>query len=155
LPNDGKRRQQQRSNTERKQERRSPIEQLRLLLSRSEPRRLHSISEDHVLSILAMRRARDVIFGPGLFSDPGWDILLELYAAELGGRRLSLAEIARAIDTPQSTTARWIVELEKRGLVTTADDPANGLRVFAALSPDGRCRMKQLTDSWTCGFMSI
>jgi DNA-binding MarR family transcriptional regulator len=155
LPNDGKRRQQQGSKPQKKQDRRSPIEQLRLLLSRSEPRRLHSISEDHLLSILAMRRARDDILGPGLFSDPAWDILLELYASELGGRRPSLSEIARAIDTPESTTARWIVELERRGLVTTADDPANPLRVCATLSADGRSRMKQLTDSWTCGFMSI
>lgn len=58
------------------------------------------IREDHVLSILSGRRGREAAIGRELFSDPAWDILLELYAARLGQRRMFLRELARSIDTP-------------------------------------------------------
>ena len=66
-------------------------------------------------SIMEMRRRRSAVFGEGLFSDPAWDILLELFAAELDGRRLGLSDLAHI--APRSTLARWLTALEERGLV--------------------------------------
>ena len=37
-----------------------------------------TLTEDHIVSILGVRRARADILGQSLFSDPAWDILLEL-----------------------------------------------------------------------------
>ena len=66
-------------------------------------------------SIMEMRRRRSAVFGEGLFSDPAWDILLELFAAELDGRSLGLSDLAHI--APRSTLARWLTALEERGLV--------------------------------------
>lgn len=66
-------------------------------------------------SVMEMRRRRSAVFGEGLFSDPAWDILLELFAAEVGGRSIGLADLTHI--APRSTLARWLTVLEERGLV--------------------------------------
>jgi DNA-binding MarR family transcriptional regulator len=117
-------------------------------------RRRFELTEDHVLSILIARRGRDAVFGAHLFSDPSWDTLLELYAAKLGDRNVSLAELSRVINTPLSTTARWIAVLERRGLVATVEDRLRPSR-WVALTEDGAAKIKQLTDHWGEAFLSI
>lgn len=131
------------------------FEQLRALLSPKNRRRRFELSEDHILSILLARRGRDSVFGPHLFSDPSWDTLLELYAARLGDRNVSLAELSKVINTPLSTTGRWISLLENRGLVTSSQDPVRPSRQWLALTEDGASKIKQLTDQWGDAFLSI
>lgn len=79
------------------------------------------MTEDQVASILQIRRKRSEVFGQGLFSDPAWDILLELFEAELAGRKTSLSDLASI--APQSTLARWVAALEERQLVLCRRDP--------------------------------
>lgn len=134
---------------------RSPLQQLKSLLVRKKLRRPQKLTEDHVLSILFLRRARRTVFGEDLFSDPAWDILLELYAAKLGRRRLSLSELARAIETPPSTTGRWIAALEDRRLISSAIDPANPSRIEIKLTTEGASKMQHLADHWGSAFVSI
>lgn len=113
------------------------------------------LTADHIRSSLAIRRARNLVFGKELFSDPAWDVLLELYAAELECRSVTLSELALSREAPQSTTARWIVELEWRGLVTTADDLIDPLNLRLQLSGKATSAMKELTDHWRSAFRSI
>src|SRR5438067_13561168 len=44
-----------------------------------------------VQEILRSRRQREKIFGDELFGEPAWDILLELFSAELAQRKLSVS----------------------------------------------------------------
>jgi hypothetical protein len=74
-----------------------------------------NVTEDQIRSILEIRRGRSAIFGKGLFSDPAWDILLELLAARLGNRNITLVELDQV--APRSVLARWVADLEDRGLV--------------------------------------
>lgn len=74
-----------------------------------------NVTEDQIRSILKVRRGRSEIFGEGLFSDPAWDILLELLAARLGNRKMTLVELEQV--APRSVLARWVAELEERRLV--------------------------------------
>ena len=105
--------------------------------------------------MLLKRRARDEVIGKNLFSDPAYDILLELYAAKLGGRVVSLQDIARAIETPASTTGRWVAALEHRGLLNSVVDPSDATRVQVSLTPDGAARMDHLLNHWGNAFLSI
>lgn len=132
----------------------SAFAQLKGLLRRRRLRRPARITEDHILSILLARRGREAVLGSYLFSEPAWDILLELYAAELGARSMSVSDLARAIDTPESTTARWIDELEGRGLVEygKAEESA---RPPVFLSDHGAANMKSLIGHWGAAFLSI
>lgn len=131
--------------------RKNPFEQL---LIRKELRRPSSLTEDHILSVLLVRRARSDVLGDHLFSDPAWDILLELYAAKLGDRPMSLADIARAIETPQSTTKRWVAALEERGLVQSRVDLATNI-IWLSVTEEGADKVGRLADHWGSAFLSI
>ena len=132
-----------------------PLKQLRALLFRKRLRRPLNLSEDHILSVLLVRRARTAVLGPNLFSDPAWDILLELYAAKLGGRRMSVSDLVRATETPRSTAERWLAELENRGLITIRTNPDDRASGLVKLTSDGASRMEHLADHWGSAFVSI
>lgn len=133
----------------------NPLKHLTSLLFPSKLRPPLKLMEDHVLSILIARRARGAVLGNDLFSDPAWDILLELYAAKLGRRSMSLSELARATETPPSTTRRWIAALEERRLVSSAIDPAKPSRVQVELTTEGASKIEHLADHWGSAFVSI
>ena len=132
-----------------------PIDQLKALLQPRKALKSSETTEDHILSILALRRARTEIFGTTLFAEPAWDALLELYAASLGARRMSVADIAIAIHVPESTAARWVAALVDHGLV----EFHAGTEEFGAsrlgLTEKGASQIKQLADRWRSAFLSI
>lgn len=113
------------------------------------------LREDHIASVLLVRRARDAVLGKGLFSEPAWDILLELFAAKLGGRNMSLKELAVAIDAPSSTAARWLGALKDRGLIEQEIDPARPADHSICLTAEAETRMEHLTSRWASAFSSI
>jgi DNA-binding MarR family transcriptional regulator len=133
----------------------SAFEQLKSLLSPKTRHRRFEVTEDHILSILIARRGREAVFGPYLFSEPTWDALLELYAARLGKRRMSIADLSRVINIPRSTTVRWISALEDRGLVTSESDTKVPERTWIGLTDLGASKIKRLTDHWGAAFLSI
>jgi DNA-binding MarR family transcriptional regulator len=135
--------------------RKNPFDQLKKLLVRKKLRRRLSLTEDHILSVLLVRRARSAILGEQLFSDPAWDILLELYAARLGDREVSLEDVARSIDTPESTTKRWVKALEERGLVSSKRGSAEDDGVRISLTEQGADKIGDLADHWGTAFVSI
>jgi DNA-binding MarR family transcriptional regulator len=113
------------------------------------------MTEDHVVSILILRRAREEAFGSSLFAEPAWDVLLELYAAALGGRRMSLRDIAQAIKIPESSAARWVEALVDHGLVSSHADPDQLAVPWLTLTERGALQMQQLADRWRSAFLSI
>ena len=70
---------------------------------------------EQVTSLLRLRRAREDAFGHELFSDPAWDILLELFSARLRRRSVSLGSLNHV--APASVVVRWVSVLVERGLV--------------------------------------
>lgn len=134
---------------------RTAFEQLKLLLRRKRLRHPLELGEDHILSILMARRGREEIFGRNLFSDPAWDILLELYAAHLGERRMSVADLTRTIDSPASTVARWVHALAEHDLVTSERPEREFHRGGLALTEKAVTTMKRLAEHWASGFLSI
>lgn len=99
--------------------------------------RSRTVTERDVLAILKARRRRTRFFPDDLFADPAWDILLELYAAELGQRRIAISSVCLGAAVPATTALRWINALEKKGLVSRRNDPFDGRRVFIDLSETG------------------
>ena len=87
-----------------------------------------------VRAIIRARRTRDEFFVPGLFADPAWDMLLDLFAARLQGEPVSVSSLCIAAAVPQTTALRWIKVLTDHGLATRADDPQDGRRVFVQLT---------------------
>ena len=95
------------------------------------------ISYREVRSIVESRRARDHYFDRNLFGEPAWDMLLELYACELGQLRMTASQLCVAAAVPATTALRWIGNLDRAGLIQRTDDPLDRRRVFVSLTDNG------------------
>lgn len=107
------------------------------------PRQGHSSSPEEVLKLLIeIRRIRFRHFAASAFTDPGWDILLDLMSARLAKRPVSVSSACVAAGVPATTALRWIDQLSKAGLVQRLADPADRRRVLLELTEDGCRRME-------------
>ena len=88
------------------------------------------------------RRLRGGFFGDGLFEDPAWDMLLDLYAAELEGGRVSVSSLCIAAHVAPTTALRWIGRLADAGLFERRPDPHDRRRAFIALTRQGSAAMR-------------
>lgn len=102
-----------------------------------------------IRSISRCRSLRSKFFSSGLFADPAWDMLLELYANELEQHRISVSKLCLAAEVPPTTALRWIRTLEREGLIVRIDDTNDGRRVWVQLSSNGLAAMKQYFDAVT------
>jgi Winged helix DNA-binding domain len=89
-----------------------------------------------IRAMIRARRLRDHFFRAELFADPAWDMLLDLLAARLEGRRVAVSSLCIAAAVPPTTALRWIKTLTERGLFVREADPADGRRVHVALSDE-------------------
>lgn len=92
------------------------------------------ITARDIRDMLRLRRLRDQFFPGEMFADPAWDMLLDLMAARLSGQRVSVSSLCIAAAVPATTALRWIRALTDNGLFLRQADPADGRRVFIALS---------------------
>lgn len=79
------------------------------------------------------RRRRDRLFG-GLFGEPAWDILLDLFVTEARGKRVAVSSACIASGVSHSTAVRQIEELVRRKLVTRERDERDKRRTYLRLS---------------------
>lgn len=100
-----------------------------------------------VLRVLALRGARAKYLGADLFGEPAWDLLLQIYLAELDHVRLSVSSACNRVDVPDSTALRWVTKLIDKGLVRRYDDQFDQRRSFLALTDSGTAAMKALIDT--------
>lgn len=89
-----------------------------------------------------IRRLREKTFGlNGLFSDPAWDMLLDLFIARLEGRAISVTSACIASCVPTTTALRWISVLEKGGVICRQSDHKDKRRQFLDLTRIGFNKM--------------
>ena len=69
-------------------------------------------------------------------------MLLELYAAELTGRRVSVSGLCGVSGVPSTTALRWIKMLENADWITRKADPVDGRRSFLSLTAKARTAME-------------
>ena len=100
-----------------------------------------------VRGLLRARVRRGIFFSPRLFDDPAWDMLLELYAAQLEQKRVSVSSLGIASGVPPTTANRWIAELQKDGFITRQKDPLDARRTFIDLSTIGSQAMRDYLSS--------
>lgn len=91
--------------------------------------------------VIRARRMRDQFFTDGLFEDPAWDMLLDLYAAEIEGAQVSVSSLCIAAAVAPTTALRWIARMTEAGLFVRQPDPFDRRRAFLALSEEAREKM--------------
>ena len=93
------------------------------------------IDPQEIRRAIRARRLRDQFFGAGLFEDPAWDMLLDLFAAELEHSRVSVSSLCIAAAVAPTTALRWISKMTEAELFVRQPDPQDRRRAFMALSP--------------------
>jgi DNA-binding MarR family transcriptional regulator len=104
------------------------------------PRKAEPIKQ--VRALIRARAQRQGFFGTGLFADPAWDILLELYACELSQHRISVSKLCFAVGVPTTTVIRWLALLERHGLIQRDEDLMDRRRVWVSLTGAGLEKMQ-------------
>lgn len=97
--------------------------------------------EFRLKSLLRERRQRIEFFPDALFSDPAWDVLLELSLGEIKQYRTSISSLCVSSGAPQTTALRWIKTMTDDGWLVREDDPLDARRKFVSLSELASSRM--------------
>ena len=99
--------------------------------------------------IYASRREREVVFGAGLFGEPAWDLLLDIYIAGAEGKALSVSSACVGAGVPESTALRRLRRLERDGLVLRRRCPVDARVVYLTLADAAREALELLLERWS------
>ena len=92
------------------------------------------VTREHVRLVISARRLRSELLPSDFFSEPAWDVLLEVFARHLEGTEGCLSEIAEAASIPNTTALRSADKLKEEGLLVRQVDPSDARRVILQLS---------------------
>jgi DNA-binding MarR family transcriptional regulator len=101
------------------------------------------VTADEIRSIIRARRLRQQYFPRDLFADPAWDMLLELFRADLVQQQISVTSLCLASAVPPTTALRWLSTLVERQIFDRERDRRDGRRIFVGLTPEAREAMHQ------------
>ena len=88
--------------------------------------------------LVAFRKKRAETFSRGYFSDPAWDILLDLADAETTGNALSVTQLGLDNSCPTATIIRHVNKLAQDGFIIRRKDGYDRRRTHVMLSDRGR-----------------
>jgi DNA-binding MarR family transcriptional regulator len=113
----------------------------------SESRYLHRAK-----SVYSARRRRDSAAGiGGLFGEPAWDILLDVFIAQKSRREIQVSSVCIEAGVPSTTILRWLTRLELEGLIYRASDNVDGRRRFVRLTDAGEALMMRMLETMNIG----
>lgn len=93
--------------------------------------------------LVRMREQRGQFLNPALFSDPMWDILLDLTSAHLEQKTVPVSSVCQAAGVPMSTALRQIRSLVDMGLIRRWSDPLDRRRDLLAINDQAMEAMRQ------------
>lgn len=95
-------------------------------------------------ALLSGRRRRGQCFKGVRFSDPSWDMILELYVAQTEGGTIAVSQLCTLSGGSTTTALRHIELLEALGYVQRASDPADRRRAYVTMLP----RLQSAVEDW-------
>jgi CheY-like chemotaxis protein/DNA-binding MarR family transcriptional regulator len=105
------------------------------------------LTPEAVRRVIKARALRSRMFDASLFSDPAWDMLLDLMLAHLSGKQVYVTSLCIAAGVPIATAFRRIEDLAAKGLVTKTRDSKDTRRVFVELTEAGMQKMANYFDA--------
>ncbi len=94
-----------------------------------------------VRRMIRQRQMRARFFDGDLFSDPAWDMLLDLTAAQAEHARVSVTSLCIASGVPPTTALRWIGQMVDTGLFQRNEDESDRRRAFITLTDKATAAM--------------
>lgn len=95
-----------------------------------------------------MRRLRSQHFPSELFSDPCWEMLLDLYDAVLAGSEVTVTSLGAASGVPQTTALRRMETLQGHGLIARAEDRDDKRRTIIKLTEPGLAAVEKFFENY-------
>jgi response regulator RpfG family c-di-GMP phosphodiesterase len=92
-----------------------------------------SVDSIALKNILRKRETRTVLFKDFEYSEAAWDILIELTAARLEGRRLDVSGLCLLTHVSRTTAWRTIQSLVNAGMLIRIEDPDDRRRIHVEL----------------------
>jgi len=84
--------------------------------------------------------------GFDIFSNPAWDMMLDLYRAYLRGQEISISSLALASNVPATTARRSIAAIVEAKLAYYRPDPTDRRRVHIEITPRAVEKLEQIFD---------
>jgi hypothetical protein len=101
------------------------------------------VAVETVRAVIRARRLRARYFSEELFADPAWDMLLDLFQAEISKLRVPVSSLCIAAAVPATTALRWLKTMVQQGIFVRRADPHDGRRVFVELAPQSSNALKR------------
>lgn len=95
------------------------------------------------------RRSRDTYLpaARGLWSDPAWDMLLDLFIANEDGKPVSVSSACIGACLAPTTGLRWIKQLIGAGLVTRSSHPSDGRKGMLSVTDEAAASIRNYIDN--------
>lgn len=97
----------------------------------------------------SVRKVRSKYFPSELFSDPCWEMLLDLYDGQLGGQEVTVTSLGAASGAPLTTALRRMDALQSHGLIERVEDPQDKRRTIVRLSRSGLEAVENFFDTYS------
>ena len=104
---------------------------------------LLGVTQELVRRTQVVRRLRSTFIAGDLFTDPAWDMLLELFARELGGEPSRASEVCAAAGVGATSARRWLEALGERGLIERVSRAGNDNDEWIQLTAKGSAQMQR------------
>lgn len=103
------------------------------------------------------RGLRPQTLASGLFGEPAWDLLLDLYIREKSGSRSSVTSACIGSRAPHTTALRHISALCRSKWISRIADDADKRRFWLALTPTAVAKLDRHFDRLvaSAGFVSV
>jgi hypothetical protein len=96
--------------------------------------------------VIRQRQLRARFIEGEFFADPAWDMLLDLAAARVEGKRVAVTSLCIASGVPPTTALRWIGALVQAGLFQRVCDENDRRRAFIELTENAADRIARYFD---------
>lgn len=100
------------------------------------------VSDEWIIKFIQAWQARTFYLPREIFVDPAWNMLLELYLAQLKNKRMSSETLYSLSGTSGSAAVRWLKVLESQRLIICMAEPENTDREFVELSSNGEFALR-------------
>jgi CheY-like chemotaxis protein/DNA-binding MarR family transcriptional regulator len=103
---------------------------------------------DALNDLKAVRRLRSKYFPSDLFSDPCWEMLLDLYDAHLSEVEVTVTSLGAASGVPQTTALRRMDVLQSHGLIGRSEDKVDQRRTIIKLTDAGLSAVEEFFETY-------
>lgn len=132
---------------------------IQLIAERNQPRPPSQINRTALAHFMArlrrLRMKRNSVIGAPIFRDPGFDMLLELFAMDQRGQRISVTSLCYASGVPMSTAIRHLYQLEKYGLLVREGDLHDNRRSYVRPTPKAISALEILFNQWLAAWAQL